>query len=82
MCDEVVFKEFFMLNYCFTKCKTQEMCEKTNNDCLSALNVLPDWFVTNAIPEKFGNAVVSNDDMVFDDENYYIVTLFRGNIVL
>ena len=49
---------------------------------MSALNVLPDWFVTNTIPEKLGNAVVSNDDMVFDDENYYIVTLFSGNIVL
>ena len=46
MCDKVVSEDSFMLKYCLSRYKTQEMCDKGVDDFLPALKFVPDWFVT------------------------------------
>ena len=39
MYDQVVPKELLMLKYCLNRNKTQKLCDKAVNDCLSAWNL-------------------------------------------
>ena len=48
MCDKVVFKDPFMLKYCFDRYKTQEMCDKAVDVFLATLKFIPDWFLLQA----------------------------------
>ena len=47
ICDRVVSEESFMIIYCPYRYKTQNMCNKAAADCLKALKLIPDWFVTS-----------------------------------
>ena len=39
--------------YCPDKCKIQRMCDEAVDDSLSALQLIPNWFVTNKMVKKF-----------------------------
>ena len=45
MCDKIVFKEPFILKYCFDRFKTQEICDKAVDGFLLTIKFIPDWFV-------------------------------------
>ena len=46
------------------------MCDEVVDDCLAALEFIPDWFVKSKMLEKFDNALFANNDMRFYDENF------------
>ena len=66
MCDKVVSKKPIMLKYCSERYKTQKMCDKAVEGCLSALKFVADWFVSSKILEILGNVLFSNYDVDFD----------------
>ena len=57
MCHIIIYKDPFMLIYCPNIYKTQRMCDETVDDCLAALKVISDWFVTWKMPEKFHQGI-------------------------
>ena len=46
MPDEVASEDTFMLKYCLDSYKTQEICDKADDDFLSTLKLVLDWLVT------------------------------------
>ena len=82
MCDKVISKEPFVLNIALIDKKKPKTCEKAIYSYLLALIFVPGWFVTSKLIEKLGNAVFSNDEIVFGDVDSDIVTFFSNNIGL
>ena len=80
MCDKAVSNDPFMVKYCVDRYKTQEMCNKAVNDFLPALKFIPDWFVTSKLSKSLDDALFSNDDILFFDEDSNSVTSFGGEI--
>ena len=72
MSDRVVSEDPFMLIYCPDRCKTQ--------DCLAALTFVPDWFVTIKMFEKYHDALLANDDILFFEEDFSKVTFFANEM--
>ena len=79
MCDKAVFQDTFMLMNCPGRYETQKMCspkkmkpkkDEAVDDCLAALTFFPDWFVTSKMLEKFHDALLTNDDILFFDEDF------------
>ena len=66
----VISEDHFMLMYCPDRCKTQKMCDEAKDDCLAVLKLIPDWFVTSKVLEKFHDALLANDDIPFFDERF------------
>ena len=50
------------------------------DDCLPALKFIPDWFDTSKMLEKSDNALFTNDDIPFFDEDFSKVTFFTDEI--
>ena len=71
-------KDPFKLVYCLDKHKTQKMCDEAVDDCLAALKIIPDWFVTSTIFQKLDNALHANDDTLFYDEDFDKVTFIAN----
>ena len=63
MCFKVIFKEPFMLKFCFDKYWTQEMCDKAVDAFLLTLKSFPDRFVTNNMLEKLDDVMFCNGDI-------------------
>ena len=63
-----------MLVYYPDKYKTQRMCDEAADDCLAALKFIRDWFVSRKMLKKFDNALHSNDDILFFNEDFDKVT--------
>ena len=78
MYDRVVSKDPFMLIYCHNRYKTQTMCDEAVDDCLAPLKLIPDWFVTSKTLEKFHDALLANDDILFFDSDFSKVTFFTN----
>ena len=66
---------FMIINYP-DRYKTQRMCDETADDCLAALKFIPDWFVTRKMLKMVQDALNSNDDILFFDEDFSKVTFF------
>ena len=64
--------------YWLDKYKTQKMCDEAVDDCLAALKIIPDWFVTSTIFHKLDNALHDNDDTLFYDEDFDKVTFIAN----
>ena len=64
--DKVVFKEHFMLKYCYDRYKTHEMCNKDVDACFLTLKCIPDWLVVNQLLEKLDGAVFSKLLFILD----------------
>ena len=77
MCDKVNNKDPFTLIYYLNRYKTQKMCNDAVDDCLGAWKLIPDWFVTGKLLEKFHDA---NDDILFLNEDFNEVTFFANQI--
>ena len=71
-----------MLTYCLDRYKTQETCNKTDHAFIPALKFVPDWFFTNRMLEKLNYIVVSNDNIVFVNEDSDSVPFFSDDMDL
>ena len=80
MCDRVVSKNLFLLIYCPERYKTQKMCDESVDDCLTALNFIPDWSVTNKMLENFHDTLNANDDILFFNEDFSKVKFFANQM--
>ena len=83
MCDKIISKEPFILQYCLDRYKTQKMFDKAVVAFLVALNIVLSWFVTCKVLAKiFYNILMGNDDNALDDLDSNIVTFvtnYRGH---
>ena len=52
------------------------MSNKDVDDCLAALKFICDWFVTSKMLEKFHDALLTNDNLLFYDKDFSKVTFF------
>ena len=52
------------------------MCDEAVDDCLAALQFIPDWFVTSKMLKRFHDAIVTNDNLLFFDKYFSKVTFF------
>ena len=80
MGDRFVYEDPFMLIYCPDRYKTQKTCKEAVNDCLGALKFIPDWFVTSKMIEKFHDALLANDDILFFNEDFNKVIFFANQM--
>ena len=54
------------------------MCDEAFDDCMVPMKFIPGWFVRSKMLEKFHDALLANDDVLFFNEDFCKVTLF-GN---
>ena len=47
MCDRVISKDPFSIVHCPNKYEAQRMCDEAVDDCLGALQFIPEWFVAS-----------------------------------
>ena len=78
MCDRVISKDPFMIVYCSDRCKTQGMCDESVDVCLAASKFIPDCYVISRMLEKFHNALLANDDILFFKEDFNKVTFIAN----
>ena len=52
------------------------MCDEAIDDCLAALEFIHGWFATSKILEKTDNALHSNDDTLFYNEDFDKVNIY------
>ena len=65
----------FLVVYCLEKNKTQKVCDEAVDASLVALKLIPDWFVTSKMREKFDNTLNTNDDVLFLNEDFDKATI-------
>ena len=65
LADSVVSEDLLMILYCSDRFKTQRICDEAVDDCLTALKFIIDGLVTRKMLEKFDNALLTNDDILF-----------------
>lgn len=56
------------------------MCDIAVNDFLPELKLVPDWFVSNKMLEKFHTTLFADDDIAFFHEDSGSVTHFSNKI--
>ena len=56
------------------------MCDEAVGDCLAALIIILDLFVASKMLEKFHDALLTNIDILFFDEDFSKVTFFANEI--
>ena len=66
--------------YCPYRYKTQNMCDEAVDDYLAALEFIPGLFVTSKLLEKFHDALLTDDDIFFFDEDFSKVTFFANEM--
>ena len=54
-----------MLIYYPGRYKIKKMCDEAFDDCLEAVEFIPNWFVRSNILEKFYDALFANDGILF-----------------
>ena len=64
MFDSVVSEDPSLIVYCLGKYKTQGICDEAVNDSLSALKLVPDWFVTNKMIKKLFTALYTDENIL------------------
>ena len=79
-CLRVKYEDPFLILYCPYIYKTQKTCNEAVDNCLEALKFIPDWFVASKILEKFHDALLSNDNILFYGEDFSEVTFFANEI--
>ena len=56
MCDRAISEDLFIIVSSPDRYQTQRMCDEVIDDCLAALKLIPNWFVTSKILMKLDNA--------------------------
>ena len=56
------------------------MCDEAVVNSLAALKLVPDWFITSQILEKFSDSLLANDDALIFDEYFGKVTFYANQI--
>ena len=74
MCDRVASEDRFLILYCPNKYITQRMRDKAVDDSLAALELIPDWFVTSKMINKFFTALYADENILYFNED-------SGNVV-
>ena len=69
---------FFLFDFVPVWSKTKKVCDNTVDNFLAALKIVPDWFVTNKIPEKFHDYLLAKDDILLFDEDFSKVTFYAN----
>ena len=80
MCELFTMEDPFIQIYCPNRYKTQKMSNEAVDDCLGALKFIPDWSVTSKMLENLHNALLTNDDILFYDEDFSKVTFFANKM--
>ena len=64
MCDKIISENPVSLRYVLDQYKTQQMCSKAVDDCLTALKLVPDWFVRHNFTDVYAdeNMLYFNED--------------------
>ena len=78
MCDRIIFDDPFSIRYASYQYKTQQMCGKAVDDCLPALNFVPDWFVTSKMIKILLTALYTDKNMLYFNE-YSSNAIFNCN---
>ena len=61
--------KYNMLKYYIGRYKTEEMCDKATDSFLKTSKFVPNWFVTNNMVKKLDDALSSNEDKVFNNDD-------------
>ena len=69
-----------MLIYCPYRYKTPDMCNEDVDDFMAALKFVSDWFVASKMLEKFHDALLARDDILFFDEDFSKVPFFANKM--
>ena len=65
MCNRVISEDSFMLVYYHDKHKIQIICDEAVDNCLAALKLIPDGFVTSKMIKKLLNALYADDNLLY-----------------
>ena len=69
MCDRVISDDPFLIVYCPDKHETHRMRDKADDDCLTALKFVPDWFVKIKMIKKLLHALYTDDHINYFNED-------------
>ena len=58
----------FLLVYCSDKHETQRRCDKSVDNSLAALRLIPDWFVKSRMSGKLYTALYADQNILYSDE--------------
>ena len=65
MCERINSEIPFSLRCVLDQYKTQKMCNKAVHDCLAALKLAPDWFVTRKMIKKIFTVLYVDENILY-----------------
>ena len=69
MCNSIIFEDPFSIKYVPDQYKTEQMCDRGVDDCLAALKLFPDWFVTRKMIKKLFTALYADENILYINKN-------------
>ena len=69
MCERINSEIPFSLRYILDQYKTQTICNKAVDDCLAALKLAPDWFVTRKTIKKLFTVLYVDENILYFNED-------------
>ena len=66
--DSVVSEDPSLIVYCPDKYETQRMCDEAVYDCLAALKLVPDWFITSEMIKNIFNTLYADENILYLNE--------------
>ena len=82
-CATVVCEDSFLIVYCPNKYKThkiQKICDEAVNDSLSALKLIPDWFVSTKIIEVLFTAWYEDENILCFNDSGNVFSCYKMGI--
>ena len=68
MCNSIICQDSLSIRYVPDQYKTQQTCDKAVDDCLAALKLAPNWFVTIKMIKKLFTALYSDENILYFNE--------------
>ena len=69
MCYSIISEDAFSIRYVPDQYKTQQICDKVVDYCISALRFVPDWFVTSAMIKILFTALNADENILYFNED-------------
>ena len=69
LCYIVIPEDPSLIVYCPDKYKTQRMRDEAVEDCLAALRLVSDWFVTSEMIKKLFTALYADENILYFNES-------------